>query len=55
VASYGTNALRYDGFADQMVVFGPGSIDNAHTAVEWVEIEQLMLCADVYRRWLGLD
>ncbi len=55
VASYGTNALRYDGFADQMVVFGPGSIDNAHTAVEWVEIEQLMLCADVYRHWLGLD
>jgi len=54
VASYGTNALRYSGFADEMVVFGPGSIDNAHTAVEWVEIEQLELCASVYSRWLGL-
>ena len=54
VASYGTNALRYEGFADEMVVFGPGSIDNAHTAVEWVEIEQLELCAAVYGRWLGL-
>ena len=55
VAAYGTNALRYEGFADQMVVFGPGSIDNAHTAVEWVEIEQLELCAEVFTRWLGLD
>ncbi|MGE0732785.1 MAG: M20 family metallopeptidase, partial [Acidimicrobiia bacterium] len=54
VAPYGTNALRYDGFAKQMVVFGPGSIDNAHTAVEYVELSQLELCASVYRRWLGL-
>jgi acetylornithine deacetylase/succinyl-diaminopimelate desuccinylase-like protein len=55
VASYGTNALRYSGFADEMVVFGPGSIDNAHTAVEWVEIEQLELCAAVFTEWLGLS
>ena len=55
VASYGTNALRYSGFAGEMVVFGPGSIDNAHTAVEWVEIDQLLLCADVFSAWLGLD
>ena len=54
VASYGTNALRYSGFADEMVVFGPGSIDNAHTAVEYVEIEQLVRCAAVYSAWLGL-
>jgi len=54
VAAYGTNALRYDGFAEQMVVFGPGSIDNAHTAVEYVEIEQLLRCADVFASWLGL-
>jgi acetylornithine deacetylase/succinyl-diaminopimelate desuccinylase-like protein len=54
VASYGTNALRYSGFADEMVVFGPGSIDNAHTAVEWVGIDQLLLCADVFSAWLGL-
>lgn len=54
VASYGTNALRYAGFADEMVVFGPGSIDNAHTAVEYVEIDQLVVCADVFSAWLGL-
>jgi acetylornithine deacetylase/succinyl-diaminopimelate desuccinylase-like protein len=55
VAAYGTNALRYDGFARQLVVFGPGSIDNAHTAVEWVELDQLERCAAVYRRWLELE
>lgn len=54
VAPYGTNALRYDGFAEQLVVFGPGSIDNAHTAVEYVELEQLQRCATVFRHWLGL-
>ena len=55
VAAYGTNALRYDGFARQMVVFGPGSIDNAHTAVEYVELEELERCARVFEAWLGLD
>jgi acetylornithine deacetylase/succinyl-diaminopimelate desuccinylase-like protein len=54
VAAYGTNALRYDGFAEQMVVFGPGSIDNAHTAVEYVELEELERCACVFEKWLGL-
>ena len=38
-----------------MVVFGPGSIDNAHTAVEYVELEQLERCARVFEAWLGLD
>ena len=32
VAPYGTNALRYVGFGEQLVVFGPGSIDDAHKA-----------------------
>lgn len=53
IASYGTNALRYDPVvADQMVVFGPGSIDQAHQAVEWVEIAELERCANVYRQLL---
>ena len=49
-ADYGTNALRYPEVADEIVVFGPGSIDQAHQAVEWVDISQLELAADVYRR-----
>ncbi len=51
VATYGTNALRYSEVAKEIVVFGPGSIDQAHQAVEWIEIEQLALSADIYRRW----
>ena len=55
VAPYGTNALRYEGFAEQVVVFGPGSIDNAHTAEEYVELDQLERCERVFRSWLGLE
>lgn len=52
VADYGTNALRYGEVADQIVVFGPGSIDQAHQAVEWVDIAELQSAADVYRQLL---
>jgi acetylornithine deacetylase/succinyl-diaminopimelate desuccinylase-like protein len=55
VAPYGTNALKYLDFADQLVVYGPGSIDHAHKAEEWVELSELQTCATAYRRWLGLD
>lgn len=54
VAPYGTNALKYVDFAEQLVVYGPGSIDHAHKAEEWVELSELATCATVYRRWLGL-
>ncbi|MGI9598223.1 MAG: M20 family metallopeptidase [Acidimicrobiales bacterium] len=53
VATYGTNALAYDDAADNLVVFGPGSIDQAHQAVEWVEIAELDRAAEVYRGWLS--
>jgi len=49
VATYGSNALRYEPIADEVVIFGPGSIDQAHQAVEWVDISELARCADVYR------
>lgn len=52
-ASYGSNALVYRPIASEIVVFGPGSIDQAHKAVEWVEISELDRAADVYRRLLG--
>ena len=34
------------------VIFGPGSIDQAHGAVEFVEIEQVEKALDFYRRFL---
>jgi acetylornithine deacetylase/succinyl-diaminopimelate desuccinylase-like protein len=52
VAPFGTNALRYSGFANQMAVFGPGAIDDAHQATECVAIDDLVTLAEVYTRWL---
>ncbi|MEM7095741.1 MAG: M20/M25/M40 family metallo-hydrolase [Actinomycetota bacterium] len=51
IAAFGTNALRYEPIADEVVVFGPGSIDQAHQAVEWITIEELARAADIYRTW----
>ncbi len=50
-ATYGSNALCYDDVIDQHVVFGPGSIDQAHQAVEWIELSELGKAAEIYRRW----
>ena len=52
VAPFGTNALRYSGFAREMAVFGPGSIDDAHQATESVAIDDLVRTAEVLTRWL---
>lgn len=54
VAPYGTNAWAYTEVAHQCVVFGPGSIDQAHGAEEWVEVTELARAAAVYARWWGL-
>ena len=54
VAPYGTNALAYgEGIAQEIVIFGPGSIDQAHGEVEWVEITELEKAMGVYEKWLG--
>lgn len=50
VAAFGSNALFYDDIATELVVFGPGSIDQAHTAVEWIEIGELARAAEIYHR-----
>ncbi len=52
-ADYGTNALHYAGVANETVVFGPGSIDQAHGETEWVELDQLELAAQVYVQLLS--
>jgi len=52
-AAYGSNALMYGSLANEAVVFGPGSIDQAHQAVEWVDISELERAADIYRHLLG--
>jgi acetylornithine deacetylase/succinyl-diaminopimelate desuccinylase-like protein len=52
VAPFGTNALRYNGFANELAVFGPGSIDDAHQATECVAISELVRAANVLTAWL---
>lgn len=53
VAPYGTNAWAYGDVARECIVMGPGSIDQAHGAQEWVEIDQLAQMARIYEQWWG--
>ena len=32
------------------IVLGPGSIDQAHAAVEWVECDQVLQAVDIYQQ-----
>lgn len=52
VAAYGSNALFYGGFARELVLFGPGSIDDAHQPTEHVAIDDLTRTAEVLDAWL---
>lgn len=55
VAPYGTNASAYGGLSGECVVIGPGSIDQAHGAEEWVAISELEKLAGIYTQWWGLQ
>jgi len=48
---YGTDAAVLAASGVPSVVFGPGSIDQAHTADEWLEISQLERAAEIYYRF----
>jgi acetylornithine deacetylase len=45
---YGTNAPFLAGSATPTVVFGPGSIAQAHTVDEWISVEQMRVATEVY-------
>jgi acetylornithine deacetylase/succinyl-diaminopimelate desuccinylase-like protein len=51
-APFGSNALRYSGLADELVVFGPGSIDQAHQVTERVAVADLVRLAGILTHWL---
>jgi len=46
--AYGTNASRYSSSGVPSVVFGPGSIEKAHTVDEWIPIDELQQAAEIY-------
>ncbi len=48
---FGTNAAAISAAGVPSVVFGPGSIDQAHTADEWLLVEELERAAEVFYRF----
>jgi acetylornithine deacetylase len=46
---YGSDASKLARAGVPAVIFGPGSIDQAHGAVEWVECEQVEQALEFYR------
>jgi acetylornithine deacetylase len=51
-AQYATDAGTYNGAGIPTVVFGPGDISRAHTAEEYLEVEQLQAAVRIIRRML---
>lgn len=47
---YGTHASRTCAAGVPSIVFGPGSIDQAHTKDEWIDIDQLEKATEIYFR-----
>lgn len=54
IVPYGTNAAHYNNLADETIVLGPGSIDQAHGPEEWIEISELERMRDIILHWWGL-
>jgi acetylornithine deacetylase len=50
-AWYGTNASRFAATGVPAVVFGPGSINQAHTVDEWIDVAELRLASEIYYRF----
>ncbi|MFW6168987.1 MAG: M20 family metallopeptidase [Planctomycetota bacterium] len=46
--SYATDAPRFAKLGIPTVVFGPGSINQAHTVDEWIDVDELRRAADVF-------
>jgi acetylornithine deacetylase/succinyl-diaminopimelate desuccinylase-like protein len=51
-APYGTNASDYTtAMMRACVIMGPGSIDQAHQADEWIDIAELHKMRSILRQW----
>jgi acetylornithine deacetylase len=48
---YATDAASLSAAGVPAVVFGPGSIEQAHTADEWIDLGQLQQAAEIYYRF----
>ena len=52
-ARYGTNASVFTSAGVPSVVFGPGSIAQAHTADEWIDLAQVGTAAEILAAVIG--
>lgn len=52
--AFGTDASTLCQAGIPSLVFGPGSIDQAHTKDEWIEIDQLDKATDILVDWMGM-
>jgi acetylornithine deacetylase len=50
--AFGSDASKLHQAGIPSIVFGPGSIDRAHTAVEYVEVEQVQTACEFYHSML---
>tara|TARA_Y100001933_G_scaffold237964_1_gene261301 strand:- start:1821 stop:3017 length:1197 start_codon:yes stop_codon:yes gene_type:complete len=51
-AAYCTNAGAIAASGVPVVVFGPGSIEQAHTEDEWIDTREVQLAADILRKFV---
>jgi acetylornithine deacetylase len=49
---YGSDASKLSRKGVPSIIFGPGSIDRAHAAVEYVECDQVIQAEEFYRRFI---
>ena len=47
---YATDGSPFSAKGVPAIVLGPGSIDQAHGAVEWVDCQQVVQAAEIYQR-----
>ena len=50
---FGSDASKLSRQGIPSLVFGPGSIDQAHAAVEFVDLAQVERALEFYRRFIG--
>jgi len=50
---FGSDASKLSRQGIPSLVFGPGSIDQAHSAVEYVEIDQVQTAYEFYREFIS--
>jgi acetylornithine deacetylase/succinyl-diaminopimelate desuccinylase-like protein len=51
--AYGTDAACYDAVGVPTVVFGPGSIEQAHTADEWIPLAEVDQASEAIYRFIA--